>query len=96
MFVRRLFDIFRVPYIVKDDVFAVLVARDDTAIAAEERNVVEPVKVVGRPLIEETVRACVETAIEYVIPETWRRACGVDVAIPTYPVLAIRMVSESA
>ena len=96
MFVRGLFVIFRVPYIVKDDVFAVLVARDDTLITAELSLVVEPENGVGTaaPFMLETVRACVETAIEYVIPETWRRVCGVDVPIPILPVWEIRMVSE--
>jgi hypothetical protein len=41
-----LFDIFRVPYIVKDDVFAELVARDDTKMVAALRDVVDPVNAV--------------------------------------------------
>jgi hypothetical protein len=38
------------------------------------------------PLMLETVRACVEVAIEYVMPETWRRACGDEVPMPMLPV----------
>jgi hypothetical protein len=65
---------------------------------AVERERVEPVKgvaaVKAAPLIVLTVSACVEVAIEYVIPETWRRDCGVDVPIPMFPVWEMRIVSE--
>jgi hypothetical protein len=34
-------------------------------------------------------------AIEYVMPETWRRVCGDDVPIPRYPSFEMRIVSVS-
>jgi hypothetical protein len=45
---------------------------DNVKIEVVDKESVDPVKGVGTapPFIEETVRACVETAIEYVMPET--------------------------
>jgi hypothetical protein len=88
MFVRGLFVIFRVPYIVKDDIFAELVARVDVVTIAVLSAVVDPLNVPpgAAPLMLLTFNAKLEMTWKRPVPATSKVVAGAAVPTPTFDV----------